>query len=190
MMLGIGEDRLVSLITVEFDTFKLTPRSRLRNTQRSLSNTFSNCRSPRKLLATNFLVKKLLLHLSQLCVQIGRIIVSNSLSNTLRYPDGNLLAPRTRVYITLLALLQSSWMFMLKFLLFIIIVPRYGQSLQISRGSFLRFYSILLRQLSIVIPRQLSGFSISFELGIEVIISLGHSSGYMWVCKILLNKIA
>ena len=41
----------------------------------------------------------------QLYVQIERIILSKSLSNTLRFPDANLLVLLGRVYIGLLALL-------------------------------------------------------------------------------------
>ena len=123
MMPGIREDLLVSLSTAQFDAFELTPRICLINTQLTLSTAFFSCRSLRKSLGTNFLVKKVLPQTSQLYVQIGRIILSKSLSNTLRFPDVNLLALPSRVYITLLALLQTYSMFTLKFPLFVIIVP-------------------------------------------------------------------
>ena len=123
MMPGIREDLLVSLSTAQFDAFELTLRICLINTQLTLSTAFFSCRSLRKSLGTNFLVKKVLPQTSQLYVQIGRIILSKSLSNTLRFPDVNLLALPSRVYITLLALLQTYSMFTLKFPLFVIIVP-------------------------------------------------------------------
>ena len=123
MMPRIREDLLVSLSTAQFDAFELTLRICLINTQLTLSTAFFSCRSLRKSLGTNFLVKKVLPQTSQLYVQIGRIILSKSLSNTLRFPDVNLLALPSRVYITLLALLQTYSMFTLKFPLFVIIVP-------------------------------------------------------------------
>ena len=49
--------------------------------------------------------EKMLPQISQLYVQIGRIILSKILSNTLRFPDANLLVLPSRVYISLLALL-------------------------------------------------------------------------------------
>ena len=136
MMPRIREDLLVSLSTAQFDAFELTLRICLINTQLTLSTAFFSCRSLRKSLGTNFLVKKVLPQTSQLYVQIGRIILSKSLSNTLKFPDANLLVLPSRVYIALLALLQISSMFTLKLPLFVIIVPSYGYSLQISSGSF------------------------------------------------------
>ena len=112
-MPGIREDLLVSLSTNQFDVFELTPRICLINMQWSLSTVFFSCCSLRKSLGTNFLVKWVPFQTSQLYVQIVRIILSKSLSNTLRFPDANLLVLPSRVYITLLALLQSSWMFTL-----------------------------------------------------------------------------
>ena len=134
----IRKDLIVSLSTAKFDAFELTLRISLINRQWSLSTAFFSCRLPRKSLDTNVIMKNVLLPTTQLFVQIRRIILSNSLSNTLRFPDANLLVLQRRVYIALLALLQSSWMFTLKFPLFVIIVPRYGYSLQISRGSILK----------------------------------------------------
>ena len=131
-MPGITVDPLVSLRNAKFDAFELTPRICLRYTQWSLSTAFFSFRSLRKSLGTNFLVKKVLLPTSQLYV------LSHSLTNTLRFLYANLLVLPSRVYINPLAQLQSSWMFTLKFPLNVIIVPRYGYSLQISRGSFLK----------------------------------------------------
>ena len=58
-------------------------------------------------LGTNFLARKVLAQASQLYVQIGVIILSNNLSNTLRFLDANLLVLPSRVYITLLSLLSE-----------------------------------------------------------------------------------
>ena len=135
--LGIREDLLVSLNTAQFDTFQL----RLIYcglSLWSLSTAFFSCCSLRKSLGTNFLDKTVLPHTSQLYVQIERVILSNSLSNTLRFPDSNLLVLPSRVYVAPLTLLLSSWMFTLKLPLFVTIAPRYAYSLQISRGSFLK----------------------------------------------------
>ena len=134
-MPGVREGLLVSLSTAQFDAFELAPRICFINTQWSLSTAFFSCRLLRKSLGTHFLVKKVLPQTSQLYMQIGRIILSKSLSNTLKFPDANLLVLPSRVYIALLALLQSSSMFTLKFPLFVIIVLSYGYSLQISSGS-------------------------------------------------------
>ena len=136
MMPGVREGLLVSLSTAQFDAFELAPRICFINTQWSLSTAFFSCRLLRKSLGTHFLVKKVLPQTSQLYMQIGRIILSKSLSNTLKFPDANLLVLPSRVYIALLALLQISSMFTLKLPLFVIIVPSYGYSLQISSGSF------------------------------------------------------
>ena len=137
-MPGITVDPLVSLRNAKFDAFELTPRICLRSTQWSLSTAFFSFRSLRKSLGTNFLVKKVLLPTSQLYV------LSHSLTNTLRFLYANLLVLPSRVYINPLAQLQSSWMFTLKFPLNVIIVPRYGYSLQISRGSFFETETVYL----------------------------------------------
>ena len=81
---------LVSLSTAQFEAFELTPSIRLISTQWSLPTVFFSCRLLRKSVGTNFFVKKVLPQSSQLYVRIGRIILSKSLSNTLRFPDVNL----------------------------------------------------------------------------------------------------
>ena len=100
-----------------------SPRTCFICTQWSLSTGFSSCHWLTKSLGTNCLVKKVLPYTSQLYVQIERIILSNRLSNTLRFPDANLLVLLNRVNIAFLAPLQSSWMSTFKLPLFVTIVP-------------------------------------------------------------------
>ena len=135
MMPRIREDLLVSLSTAQFDAFELTPRICLINTQWSLSAAFFSCRLLTESLGTNFLVKKCFL---RLCSYIFKLEESfyEKVWVTLKFPDANLLVLPSRVYIDFLPLLQSSSVFTLKFPLFLIMVPRYGYSLQISSGSF------------------------------------------------------